>query len=45
MNPMDIHKNQLIMYDNIDGNTSFQCRISEKDTFNQINIIILCHET
>ena len=40
MKPIDIHKNQLIMYDNIDGNTSFQCRISEKDTFNQINIRI-----
>ena len=26
------------MYDNIDGNTSFQCRISQKDTINQINI-------
>ena len=39
MKPIDIHKNQLIMYDNIDGNTSFQNRISQIDT-NQINIRI-----
>ena len=40
MKPIDIHKNQLIMYDNIDGNTSFQYRISQIDTVNQINIRI-----
>ena len=28
------------MYDNIDGNTSFQYRISQIDTVNQINIRI-----
>jgi hypothetical protein len=26
------------MYDNIDGNASFQYKISQKDTINQINI-------
>lgn len=36
--PIDIQKNQLIMYDNIDGNSSFQYKISQKDTINQINI-------
>ena len=36
--PIDIHKNQLIMYDNIDGSTSFQYRISQRDTINKINI-------
>ena len=40
MKPIDIHKNQLIIYDNIDGNTSFQYRIGKKDTINQINIRI-----
>ena len=38
--PIDINKNQLIMYDNIDGNASFQYKISQKDTINQINIRI-----
>ena len=38
--PIDIQKNQLIMYDNGDGNTSFQYKISQKDTINQINIRI-----
>ena len=38
--PIDIQKNQLIMYDNGDGNASFQYRISQKDTINQINIRI-----
>jgi hypothetical protein len=40
MKPIDINKNQLIMYDNIDGNASFQYKISQKDTINQINIRI-----
>ena len=40
MKPIDIQKNQLIMYDNIDGNASFQYKISQKDTINQINIKI-----
>ena len=40
MKPINVHKNQLIMYDNIDGNTSFQYRISQIDTVNQINIWI-----
>jgi len=40
MKPIDIQKNQLIMYDNIDGNASFQYKISQKDTINQINIRI-----
>ena len=40
MKPIDINKNQLIMYDNIDGNASFQYKISQKDTINQINIKI-----
>ena len=35
--PIDINRNQLIMYDNIDGNASFQYKISQKDTINQIN--------
>ena len=38
--PIDIQKNQLIMYDNGDGNASFQYKISQKDTINQINIRI-----
>ena len=38
MKPIDINRNQLIMYDNIDGNASFQYKISQKDTINQINI-------
>ena len=38
MKPIDINKNQLIMYDNYDGNASFQYKISQKDTINQINI-------
>ena len=38
--PIDINRNQLIMYDNIDGNASFQYKISQKDTINQINIRI-----
>ena len=38
--PIDIQKNQLIMYDNGDGNTSFQYKISQKDTINHINIRI-----
>ena len=38
--PIDINKNQLIMYDNGDGNASFQYKISQKDTINQINIRI-----
>ena len=40
MKPIDIQKNQLITYDNIDGNASFQYKISQKDTINQINIKI-----
>ena len=40
MKPIDINRNQLIMYDNIDGNASFQYKISQKDTINQINIRI-----
>jgi hypothetical protein len=40
MKPIDINKNQLIMYDNIDGNASFQYKISQKDTINQINFRI-----
>lgn len=40
MKPIDINKNQLIMYDNIDGNASFQYKISQKDTINQINFFI-----
>ena len=40
MKPIDINKNQLIMYDNIDGNASFQYKISQKDTINQINVRI-----
>ena len=43
MKPIDIHNNQLILYNNIDGNTtytSFQYRISRIDTVNQINIRI-----
>jgi hypothetical protein len=38
MKPIDINRKQLIMYDNIDGNASFQYKISQKDTINQINI-------
>ena len=38
--PIDIQKNELIMYDNGDGNASFQYKISQKDTINQINIRI-----
>jgi hypothetical protein len=38
MKPIDINKNQLIMYENYDGNASFQYKISQKDTINQINI-------
>ena len=30
MKPINIHKNQLIMYDNIDGNASFHYKISQK---------------
>ncbi len=37
MKPIEINKNQLIMYDNWDGNASFQYKISQKDTINQIN--------
>jgi hypothetical protein len=40
MKPIDIQRNQLIMYDNWDGNASFQYKISQKDTINQINIRI-----
>ena len=40
MKPIDINRNPLIMYDNIDGNASFQYKISQKDTINQINIRI-----
>ena len=40
MKPIDINKNQLIMYDNWDGNASFQYKISQKDTINQINFRI-----
>ena len=40
MKPIDINRNQLIMYDNYDGNASFQYKISQKDTINQINIHI-----
>jgi hypothetical protein len=40
MKPIDINKNQLIMYDNYDGNASFQYKISQKDTINQINVRI-----
>ena len=40
MKPIDINKNQLIMYDNVDGNASFQYKISQKDTINQINVRI-----
>ena len=40
MKPIDINRNQLIMYDNIDGNASFQYKISQKDTINQINLYI-----
>lgn len=40
MKPIDINKNQLITYDNIDSNASFQYKISQKDTINQINIKI-----
>jgi len=40
MKPIDINKNQLIMYDNYDGNASFQYKISQKDTINQINFFI-----
>ncbi len=40
MKPIDINKNQLIMYDNYDGNASFQYKISQTDTINQINIRI-----
>jgi hypothetical protein len=40
MKPIDINKNQLIMYDNWDGNASFQYKISQKDTINQINVRI-----
>ena len=40
MKPIDINKNQLIMYDNYDGNASFQYKISKKDTINQINFRI-----
>ena len=37
--PIDINRNQLIMYDNIDGNASFQYKISQKDTINQEHAI------
>jgi len=40
MKPIDIQRNQLIMYDNWDSNSSFQYKISQKDTINQINIRI-----
>ena len=40
MKPIYINKNKLIMYYNIDGNASFQYKISQKDTINQINIKI-----
>jgi hypothetical protein len=40
MKPIDIQRNQLIMYDNWDGNSSFQHKISQKDTINQINFRI-----
>ena len=40
MKPIDIQRNQLIMYDNWDGNSSFQYKISQKDTINQINFRI-----
>ena len=40
MKPIDIQRNQLITYDNYDGNASFQYKISQKDTINQINIRI-----
>ncbi len=40
MKAIDINKNQLIMYDHWDGNASFQYKISQKDTVNQINVRI-----
>ena len=40
MKPIDINRNQLIMYDNYDGNASFQYKINQTDTINQINISI-----
>jgi hypothetical protein len=42
--PIDINKNQLLMYDNWDGNASFQYKISQKDTINQINIRVTNNE-
>jgi hypothetical protein len=40
MKPLDINRNQLIMYDNYDANSSFQYRISQIENLNQINIRI-----
>ena len=37
MKPIDIQRNQLINFDNYDGNASFQYEISPQDTINQIN--------
>jgi hypothetical protein len=40
LKPLDINRNQLIMYDNYDSNSSFQYRISQIENLNQINIRI-----
>ncbi len=40
MKRIDINKYQLLMYGNYDGNASFQYKISQKDTINQINFRI-----
>jgi hypothetical protein len=40
MKPLDINRNQLIMYDSYDVNSSFQYRISQIENLNQINIRI-----
>ena len=40
MKPIDMNKNQLITYDNYDGNTSFKYKINQIENINRINIRI-----